>query len=128
MHRRPLSLSFRDAFRGIGSVVGSQRNARIQYAVGIVTVIAAGVFRLPPRDWAVLALTIAVVLAAEAVNTALEAVVDMISPEFSERARIAKDAAAGAVLLAALGAVAVGLLILGPPLWQFVQTRLQNDI
>ena len=72
---------------------------------------------MPARDWAILVLTVAVVLAAEAANTALETIVDVISPEISEPARIAKDAAAGAVLLLAMGAVAVGLLILGPPLW-----------
>jgi diacylglycerol kinase len=120
MQRRSLSLSFRDAFRGIGHVVGTQRNAKIQGGIGIVTLIMAGALRLGPRDWAVLALTIAVVLAAEASNTALETVVNMISPERSEAARIAKDAAAGAVLLLAIGAVAVGLFILGPPLWSLL--------
>lgn len=111
-------MSFRDAFRGIGYVIGTQRNAKIQSAVGLVTLIAAGILRVPLVDWAILAITIAVVLAAETANTALEELVNVISPELSEPARIAKDAAAGAVLLVALGAVAVGLCILGPPLWQ----------
>src|SRR5580698_3980486 len=103
MSRRSLFLSFRDAFRGIGHVVGTQRNAKIQCGIGFVTLIMAGALRLPPRDWAVLALTIAVVLAAEAGNTALETVVNVVSPERSEAARIAKDVAAGAVLLLAMG-------------------------
>jgi diacylglycerol kinase len=118
MPRRSLSLSFRDAFRGIGHVISTQRNAKIQCAIGVVTLIAAGVLRRPAADWAILAITVATVLAAEAANTALEEIVDAISPEMSESARIAKDAAAGAVLLVAIGAVAVGLCILGPPLWQ----------
>jgi diacylglycerol kinase len=120
MPRRSLSRSFRDAFRGIGHVLGTQRNAKIQCAVGFVTLIAAGVLRLPPSNWAILAMTVAVVLAAEAANTALEEIVNVISPELSETARIAKDAAAGAVLLVAIGAVAVGFCILGPPLWQLL--------
>jgi diacylglycerol kinase len=120
MQRRPLFFSFRDAFRGMGYVLRTQRNAKIQCAIGIATLIAAASFRLPPRDWAVLALTIAVVLAAEAGNTVVETIVDAISPSPSEAARIAKDASAGAVLLVAIGAVVVGLLILGPPLWNLV--------
>jgi diacylglycerol kinase len=120
MQRRPLFLSFRDAFRGVGYVFRTQRNAKIQSAIGTVTLIAAAYFRLPPRDWAVLALTIAAVLAAEAGNTVVETIVDAISPSPSESARIAKDASAGAVLLLAIGAVAVGLFILGPPLWNLV--------
>jgi diacylglycerol kinase len=114
---RSLLLSFRDAFRGIGYVVGTQRNARIQWGIGLAALVMGGILRLPARDWAILILTVAVVLAAEAANTALETIVDVISPEISEPARIAKDAAAGAVLMLAMGAVVVGLFILGPPLW-----------
>ena len=120
MQRRSLALNFRDAFRGIGYVIGTQRNAKIQGSIGIITLITAGALRLPPGDWAMLAVTIAIVLAAEAANTAVESIVDMISPEWSEAARIAKDAAAGAVLLLALGAVSVGLCVLGPPLWRLL--------
>jgi diacylglycerol kinase len=120
MQRRSLALSFRDAFRGVGHVIGTQRNARLQCAIGTVTLITAGALQLPPRDWAVLALTIGAVLAAETANTAIETIVNVISPELSEAARIAKDAAAGAVLLLATAAVAVGLLILGPPLWNLL--------
>jgi diacylglycerol kinase len=117
MPGRSLLLSFRDAFRGIGYIVGTQRNARIQWGIGLAALVMGVILRLPARDWAILVLTVVVVLAAEAANTALETVVDVISPEISEPARIAKDAAAGAVLLLAIGAVAVGLFILGPPLW-----------
>lgn len=120
MQSRSLSLSFRDAFRGIGHVIAAERNARIQAAIGIVTLIAAAVLKLPPRDWAVLCLTVFVVIAAEAANTALEEIVNAISPELSEAARIAKDASAGAVLIVSIGAIAVGLFILGPPLWKIV--------
>ena len=116
MQRRALYLSFRDAFRGMSFVVRSQRNAQIQVAIGALTLAAAGISRIPLRDWAVLAVTIALVLSAEAANTVVETIVDTISPSPSEAARIAKDASAGAVLMAAIGAIVVGLLILGPPL------------
>lgn len=120
MFRRSLILTFRDAFRGIGHVIATQRNAKIQTAIGLVTLIAAGLLRVSLGGCALLAMTVALVLAAEAANTALEEIVNVVSPELSETARIAKDAAAGAVLLVALGAIAVGLCVLGPPLWQAV--------
>ena len=68
-------------------------------------------------EWAVLVLTIAGVLVLEALNTAIEAIVDLASPRYHPLARAAKDVAAGMVLLSAIAAVVVGLLILGPPLW-----------
>lgn len=68
-------------------------------------------------DWAVLLLTIALVWVAEFVNTAVEAVVDLLSPELHPLAKVSKDVAAAAVLLAALAAAGIGLLVLGPPLW-----------
>ena len=67
-----------------------------------------------------IALACALVLALELVNTAVEAVVDLVSPEPHPLAGVAKDAAAAAVLLASLGAVVVGLAVLGPPLWAWV--------
>lgn len=72
---------------------------------------------LPLRDWAVLTLTIGAVLTGELINTVVEALVDLASPEYHELAKVAKDVAAGAVLVMALTAISVGLLILGPPLW-----------
>jgi diacylglycerol kinase len=74
--------------------------------------------RLALRDWAVLILAITVVWMAEFMNTALEAIVDMTMPELHPLAKVAKDVAAAAVLLAAVGAAVIGLLVLGPPLWQ----------
>ena len=74
--------------------------------------------RLPLRDWAVLFLTIALVWTAEFINTALEAVVDLASPEQHPLAKVGKDVGAAAVLLAALASILVGLLILGPPSWK----------
>ncbi len=120
MPRRSLLLSFRDAFAGIGYVIRTQRNAKIQCAVGVATIVLAGILRVPARDWATLAVAVALVLAAETANTAIEAIVDAISPTHSEMARIAKDTSAGAVLILAIGAVATGLFILGPPLWHLL--------
>jgi diacylglycerol kinase len=117
MEHRSLVTSFRDAFVGIGYVLRTQRNAKIQAGMGIAAIALAISLRLGPRDLATLALTISIVLAAEAANTSVEILMDVISPDRSEAARIVKDAAAGAVLILSIGAVAVGICILGPPLW-----------
>ena len=80
-------------------------------------VIAAGIWLgLSRYEWAILLLVIGIVWIAEFLNTALEAILDIASPERHPLARIAKDVGAAAVLIAAVVAVAVGLLILGPPL------------
>jgi len=73
--------------------------------------------RLPARDWAVLILTITMVFTAEFINTAIEAVVDLASPARHPLAKVGKDVGAAAVLIAALAAVIIGLLLLGPPLY-----------
>ncbi|HWG44251.1 MAG TPA: diacylglycerol kinase family protein [Gemmataceae bacterium] len=114
--------SFRHAFAGWWFVLRTQRNAWI-HAVASVAVLAVGLWlELGRIEWAILALTIALVWVAEFVNTAVEAVVDLLSPNIHPLAKVAKDVAAAAVLIAALTAIVVGLLILGPPLWARLKT------
>jgi len=84
----------------------------------LFAVALGGWLRISLTDWAILALTIGAVAAGETINTTVEALVDLMSPEWHERAKTAKDVSAGAVLLLALTAVVVGLLVLGPPLWE----------
>ncbi len=113
--------SFRYAFAGWWYVLRSQRNAWI-HAVASLAVIAVGLWlRLGRIDWALLILTVALVWVAEFVNTAVESVVDLLSPDLHPLAKVGKDVAAAAVLIAALAAVVVGLLLLGPPLWARIQ-------
>ncbi len=115
MHR--LAASFRYAFAGLGYLFRTQPNARIHLLLTLA-VLAVGLWLgLPARDWAVIALTVGLVLMAEAFNTALEALVDLACPGQHPLAGRAKDVGAGAVTLAALAAALVGLLLLGPPLW-----------
>ncbi len=123
MPRRSMIDSFRDALAGIRSVLRTQRNARIELGVAVLVVLLGSWLRLPARDWGVLWLAIGAVLSAEIFNTAIESLVDLLSPEHREAARNAKDAAAGAVLMFALTAVLVGLCVLGPPLWERLQAR-----
>jgi diacylglycerol kinase len=117
--------AFRHAFAGCRHVCRAQPNAWIHAAV-TVAVFGLGVWLgLGRVEWAVLALTVGLVWVAEFVNTAVEAVVDLASPAVHPLARIGKDVAAGAVLMAAVAAVVVGLLLLGPPLWARLVSLLQ---
>ena len=110
--------SFRYAFDGWWFVLRTQHNAWI-HAVITIFVVAMGLWlQLPRHDWAVLILAIMVVWMAEFMNTAIEAVVDMTMPDIHPLAKVAKDVAAAAVLVGAMGAILIGLLLLGPPLWQ----------
>jgi len=110
-------VSFRYAFEGLAHVFKTQPNAWVHAAISLA-VIAAGLWLdLGRIEWAILIVTMAVVWVAEFVNTAVEAAVDVATAERHPLAKIAKDAAAGGVLIAAILAVIVGLLILGPPLW-----------
>lgn len=110
--------SFRYAFSGWWHVIRSQRNAWIHAVISIAVVLVSFWLWLEPRDWAVIILAIALVWTAEFINTALEAIVDLASPQRNHLAKIGKDVGAAAVLIAALASVLIGLLILGPPLWQ----------
>ena len=114
--------SFQYAFAGWWHVTRTQRNAWIHMVVSIL-VFGLGLWlHLSARDWAVIVIAIALVWTAEFLNTALEAVVDLTSPEQHELARISKDVGAAAVLIAAGCSALIGFLILGPPLWQRLQT------
>ena len=109
--------SFHFAFAGIAYLFRTQRNARIHLAIGVAACGLAAWLRLSRYDWAILILTIACVLILEGLNTALEAVVDLASPEIHPLAKTAKDVSAGMVLIAAIASIGVGIAILGPPLW-----------
>jgi diacylglycerol kinase (ATP) len=109
--------SFRYAFGGWWHVIRTQRNAWIHAVVSIAVIAVSIWLQLDPQDWALIIIAIAMVWTAEFINTALEAVVDLTSPEQNELAKLGKDVGAAAVLIAAGSAALIGLLILGPPLW-----------
>lgn len=108
--------SLRAALNGVAYTVRTQRNTWIELAAAAV-VTAAGIWlKITALEWAVLALTVGLVLALEAVNSAVEAVVDLASPGHHELARIAKDCAAGAMIFAVLASLGVAAAIFGPRL------------
>ncbi|HYU21477.1 MAG TPA: diacylglycerol kinase family protein [Chloroflexota bacterium] len=106
--------SFRFAWRGIHHLFRTQTNFWVHCAVAVGAVALGVALRASPTELAVLILAIGLVLVAEALNTALEALVDLASPRYHELARVAKDVAAAGVLMAALAAAVVGLVVLGP--------------
>ena len=112
--------SFRYAFQGWGYVLRTQRNAWIHSAIATVVFILGLWLQLPARDWAVIILAAALVFSAEFFNTSIEAVVDLATVEHHPLAKVGKDVGAAAVLVAALAAILIGLLILGPPLWHSI--------
>jgi diacylglycerol kinase (ATP) len=118
------ALAFRYAFAGWGYVMRTQRNAWIHAVASVAVIGLCAWLRLPARDWAVILIAISFVWTAEFVNTALEAVIDLVSPQQHELARVGKDVGAAAVLIAAGNSVIIGLLILGPPLWERIETWL----
>lgn len=106
--------SFKYAFRGIGTMILSQHNAWI-HAAATVVVVAAGFFwGIQRQEWNWIILAIVSVWTAEALNTAFEFLVDVTNPTFHPLVRKAKDVAAGAVLIAAVGSVIIGVLVFGP--------------
>ena len=108
--------SFRYAIDGLRETVATQHNARVHLAATALVVVVAGALRVAAGGWALLAVAIGLVWAAELLNTAIEAAVDLASPERHPLAKTAKDAAAAAVLVASLAAAVVGGCVLGPPL------------
>ena len=106
--------SFKYAIEGFISSFKTERNMKI-HVLAMVIVIALGVFfKLDKIEWCIATITIVVVLSAELFNTAIETVVDMISPEKNAKAKLAKDISAAAVLVLAMGAVIIGDIIFIP--------------
>lgn len=108
--------SFLFAFRGIEHVLKTQPNARIHIIVITIVIFLTFWLEIPFHDVAVIFLTIGMVLGTEFLNTALETLVDLVSPGYHHLAKIVKDVSAGAVLICAISAVFVGICLFGPPL------------
>jgi diacylglycerol kinase len=111
-------MSFYYAFAGLARLVRTQRNARIELAIGIVACGLGAWLRIEAVQWAILIFTIALVLILEGLNTSIEIAIDLACPNQDPRAKAAKDLAAGMVLIASIASVGIGLLILGIPLWR----------
>ena len=113
--------SFGHAFLGLKVLLQTQHNARIHALATLLVVAAGALFRISLLEWALVVLAVAGVWATEALNTAIEFLVDLASPGFHPLAAKAKDVAAGAVLVAAIASLAVGVLVFGPHVLKLLQ-------
>lgn len=114
MWRHSLWESFGYAFTGIVETFRVGRNFKIQLGFAIAAIILGIVFRISTAEWAIIVICFGLVLGGECVNTAIESIVDLASPDYHELAKRAKDCAAGGVLIAAIASLVVAALIFLP--------------
>ncbi len=116
MPRAGLFRSFSFAGQGVWHVVRTQRNMRVHLLAGAAAIVAGLILRIGAADWACVLLAIGLVLTAETLNTVVEALTDLCTDEYHPLAKIAKDAAAGAVLISSATALGVGVAVFLPRL------------
>ena len=109
--------SVRFALRGVATMLRSQHNAWLHAAATVGVTVLGFACGLSRAEWCWVVLAVVAVWTAEALNTAIEFLTDVASPDYHPVAGQAKDVAAGAVLITAVGAVAIALLVFGPHLW-----------
>ena len=117
----PLYQSFGYAFQGIFTCVRKERNMKIHCVAAVFVVIAGVILKISAIEWCICLALFGLVMALEHVNTAVEAVVDMVTEEYHPLAKVAKDTAAGAVLIAASMAAIAGGIIFLPKIAQILQ-------
>lgn len=127
---RNLLTSFRNAARGVVYCIKNERNMRIHLVTAAYVIVFSRFFQLTQPQFALMLCAISVVIAMEMVNTAVEALVDLYSPAYDSLARIAKDIAAGAVLVCAVFAALIGFLLFWKPpiMLQIVQLLFTNPL
>lgn len=108
------------ALDGFRQVIITQQNARVHAVATLVVFIISGLLGLSRLEWVLLLLTVGFVWAAEIFNTAIEDLVDLVSPENTPTAKRIKDISAGAVLVSVAVSILVGLLLFGPRLWALI--------
>ena len=113
-YNKSLLNSFECAFEGVWHALKSNRNLRIDFVIALTVIILSLIFHTNPYEKGVLGITILLVICSEMINTSLEEMVNLITQEHRKEAKIAKDVAAGMVLIAAIGSVIVGIFIFAP--------------
>lgn len=103
--------AFSNATNGIIYTISTQKNVRIQIIIALIVMLLSYIFKLTKIEIIVLVITVILVLFAEMINTAIETVVDLCTESYNQKAKIAKDVAAGAVVLASVNAVIVGFIL-----------------
>jgi diacylglycerol kinase len=108
------------AFSGLGYALRTQRNAKVHATIAILAIAMGIALHISALEFAMVFVAITGVFIAELFNTVFELCVDLASPEYNPLAKVAKDMAAGAVLLSALLSIVIGLFVFGPHLWEFL--------
>ena len=116
MKKNPLYKSFGYAFQGIFACVKKERNIKIHLTMMALVILAGIILKISKTEWLICLILFALVLSLELVNTAVEACADLVTDEKKPLAKLAKDTAAGAVLVSAIFAAMIGLLIFVPRL------------
>ena len=115
--RKKLRNSFKYAFEGIAEAWKTEQNLKIHFAIMALVIIAGFMFKISAMEWIICLLLFAIVISLELINTAIETTVDIAMPDINEKAKYAKDIAAGAVLFSAMISVIVGLIIFLPKIF-----------
>lgn len=118
--------SFSYAFKGIAHSL-KQRNMKIIFTSAILTVLAALFLKVNSNDWCILLICIGLVMSLEMINSAIEGIVDLVSPQQNEKAGQIKDMAAGAVLVASIISFIIGIIILGKYFIVFIYNLTNNQ-
>lgn len=112
--RAKFSHSVKHAIEGIDYTISHERNFKIELCFAILVIIASIILKVNITEWIILTLTIAMVLTLEIINTSIERCVDLVTKEYEELAKIAKDTAAGAVFVMSIFSVSIGICIFLP--------------
>lgn len=121
MKNRKLQNSFINAFNGIFQAFKTERNVKLHTVAALIAILLAIILKFSAIEWLILIIVITIVVVAELLNTAIEYTVDMVCGErYHEYAKYAKDIAAGATLIAAIGAVIMGCILYMPKILQFI--------
>ena len=125
MKKEPFSLrarmaSFRNAWKGLSVFVRQEHNAWIHLSMTVLVILAGFLFRISTDEWIAVVFAIGLVISAEAINSAIERLADVVQPNRDERIRDVKDICAGAVLVCAMTTFVIGLIVFLPKLMAFL--------
>lgn len=115
--------SMNHAIDGLNYTVSRERNFKIEITIGILVIIAGFIFKVSKIEWIILLITIASVLALELINTSIERCVDLVTKDYNELAKNAKDVSAGAVLMMSFFAFCIGIIIFLPKILEMIGVK-----
>lgn len=111
----------KNSLNGIVYTIKNEKNIKIQLVIAILAVVLGVLLKISLIEWVILVITIFIVIISELINTAIENTVDLITKEYNEKAKIAKDVAAGAVLISAVNSIIVGIIIFGTKIISYIR-------